>query len=168
MHYQQGQETIFPPPGGDFESTWNPACFVLDPFLSLSFSLFFFFNEQTPLRATAKARSNQSQPPWDTNASHSDRYAAAYDHLCSFPPVPHLLWECSHSEVSQLSLWHLFSQDLSDKLLQNLPHFWIVQSSTVMTAVLVVFTGIPADRIMSMEDTCTRWCYWKHRDNCVG
>lgn len=100
---------FFSHPGGDLGRTWNPACFVLDPFLSLSFSLFFFFfDEQTPLRGTVRARSNQSQPPWDTNASHSDRYAAAYDHLCSFPPVPHVLWERSHSEVSHLSLRHLF------------------------------------------------------------
>lgn len=81
--------------------------------VSLFFSFFlFFFDEQTPLRGTVKARSIQSQPPWDTNASHSDRYAAAYDHLCSFPSVPHLLWERSHSEVSQLSHGHLFSQVL--------------------------------------------------------
>lgn len=90
------------------------------PVLVFVFFFFFSLNEQTPLGGRVRAHSNQSQPLWETNASHGDRYAAAHDHLCSFAPVPHLLWERSRSEVSQLSLRHLY---LSDKLLQNLPHF---------------------------------------------
>lgn len=121
------------PPGGDIGSTWNPACFMLDLFLSF----FSFFDEQKPLGRTHRAHSNRSQPLWKTNASHGDRYAAACSRLCSFLAVPHLLWERSRSEVRQLSPRPLFTQDLSDKLLQSLSHFtdWIKKSFTFMTAV---------------------------------
>lgn len=66
------------------------------------FVVFWFFDVQKPLGGTARVHSNQSQSPWETNASHGDRYAATHGRLCSFPPVPHLLWEHSRSEVSQL------------------------------------------------------------------